>query len=96
MQPVWPLRPIAVTSSSINQRRFLGGIFAPFFRASDRPIAMACFLLFTVPPLPPFPDFSVPFFFRRIALSTPLLAAFPYFLVPELDRFGIDLLQIRR
>lgn len=52
-------------------------------------------LLFTVPPLPSCPDFGVPFFFRRIALSTLLLAAFPYFLVPELERLGIYLLQIR-
>lgn len=40
---------------------------------------MACFRLVTVPPLPPLPDFSVPCFLRRIALSTVLLAALPYF-----------------
>jgi hypothetical protein len=60
-----------------SQLAFLG-TFAPFFRASDNPIAMACFLLFTTPPLPPFPERSVPRFSRRIALSTDLLAAFPY------------------
>ena len=40
-------------------------------------MAMACFLLLTVPPLPPLPDFNVPRFLRRIALPTALLAAFP-------------------
>ena len=41
-------------------------------------MAIACFRLFTVPPLPPFPDFKVPRFLRRIALLTDLPAAFPY------------------
>jgi hypothetical protein len=41
-------------------------------------MAMACFLLLTVPLLPPLPDFNVPRFLRRIALPTVLLAAFPY------------------
>jgi hypothetical protein len=41
-------------------------------------MAMACFLLLTVPPLPPLPDFNVPRFLRRMALRTVLLAAFPY------------------
>ena len=59
------------------------GTFAPFFRASDRPIAIACFRLFTVPPFPPGPDFSVPRFLRRIALATFLLAARPYLRVPD-------------
>lgn len=52
-----------------------GGILAPFSLASDRPIAIACFLLFTVAPLP---DLNVPFFFRRMALSTDLPAVFEY------------------
>jgi hypothetical protein len=54
------------------------GTLAPFFRASDNPIAMACLRLFTFPPLPPGPDRRVPFFRRRMALSTRLLAASPY------------------
>src|ERR1700724_2346478 len=58
---------------------FFLGTFAPFFRASERPIAIACFRLFTVPPFPPGPDFSVPLFFRCIAFFTLLPAAFPYF-----------------
>ena len=41
--------------------------FCPFLRASERPIAMACSRLVTFPPLPPFPDFNVPFFLRCIA-----------------------------
>src|SRR5450432_4863474 len=57
------------------------GTLAPFLRASESPIAIACFRLFTVPPLPPLPDFSVPFFSRRTALSTLLPAAFPYFAI---------------
>src|SRR5262245_11579072 len=45
-------------------------------------MAIACLRLFTVPPLPPGPDLSVPRFLRRIALATVLLAALPYFLPP--------------
>jgi hypothetical protein len=58
------------------------GTLAPFFRASERPIAIACLRLLTRPPLPPGPLRSVPFFRRRIALSTRLLAARPYFRRP--------------
>ena len=39
---------------------------------------MACLRLFTLPPLPPFPERSVPRFLRRIALSTVFPAALPY------------------
>jgi len=53
---------------------------APFFLASDNPIAIACFRLFTFRPLP---DLSVPFLRRRIALSTRFDAAFPYLRLPE-------------
>ena len=67
------------------------GTFAPFFRASDNPIAIACLRLFTRPPLPPLPLFSVPFFLRRIALPTLLLAARPYFRPPDfLPAFFLD------
>jgi hypothetical protein len=51
---------------------------APFARASDRPIAIACLRLVTRPPFLPGPLRKVPFFRRRIALSTRLLAARPY------------------
>jgi hypothetical protein len=70
--------------------RFRGlGTLAPFFRASDSPIAMACLRLVTVPPLPPFPLLSVPFFRRRIALSTDLPAACPYRRLPDLALVAI-------
>jgi hypothetical protein len=62
---------------------FFFGTFAPFSRASESPMAIACFLLFTVPPRPPFPLFSVPFLRRRIALSTRFDALLPYFLPPD-------------
>jgi hypothetical protein len=61
----------------------LRGTFAPFSLASERPIAMACLRLFTVPPLPPLPLFSVPFFRRFIALRTLFCAAFPYLRPPD-------------
>jgi hypothetical protein len=64
----------------------LRGTLAPFSRASDKPIAIACFRLLTLRPLP---ERSVPFFFRRIADSTRLLAAFPYFLPPDDFRAAI-------
>jgi hypothetical protein len=63
----------------------LRGTFAPCFRASDSPIAIACFRLFTVLPL--LPDLSVPFFLRRIALSTRFAAALPYF--PRAEGFRV-------
>src|SRR6476469_398034 len=59
----------------------LRGTFAPFFLASERPIAIACLRLFTVLPLRP--DLRVPFLRRRIALSTRFDAALPYLLLPE-------------
>lgn len=65
----------------------LRGTFAPFSRASESPIAIACFLLVTFFPL--LPEVSVPFFFRRMADSTRLLAAFPYFLPPDDFRAAI-------
>jgi hypothetical protein len=52
------------------------GTFAPFFRASLNPIAMACFRLLT---LPPEPLLSVPLFRRRIADLTVFEADLPYF-----------------
>src|ERR1700720_3383153 len=48
-------------------------------------MAMACSRFFTVPPLPPLPDLSVPLFILRIALSTVLPAALPYFRPPDFD-----------
>jgi hypothetical protein len=71
-----------------RQAAFFFGTFAPFFRASESPIAIACLRLFTLPPFPPLPERKVPFFFRRIALATVLPAAFPYF--RELFLLGIN------
>jgi hypothetical protein len=51
------------------------GTFAPFFRASLSPIAIACFRLFTFLPEP---LFNVPFFLRRIADLTFFDADLPY------------------
>ncbi len=41
-------------------------------------MAIACFLLFTTPPFPPFPDRKVPRFLLRIALLTLFCEACPY------------------
>ena len=57
---------------------FFFGTLAPFFRASESPIAIACSRLFTFPPWPDFPRLRVPFFRRCIALFTDLLALLPY------------------
>ena len=58
---------------------FLGadflGTFAPSFLASDRPIAIACFLLVTFLPLP---DLSAPSCNSCMAFSTFSPAFFPY------------------
>jgi hypothetical protein len=69
----------------------LRGTLAPFFLASDRPMAIACFRLFTVRPL--LPDLSVPFFLLRIALSTRFEAALPYF--RRLEDFRAAILLLR-
>jgi hypothetical protein len=59
------------------------GTLAPFFLASDKPIAIACLRLVTFLPLP---DLRVPFLRRRIALPTRFDAAFPYFRLPAFFR----------
>jgi hypothetical protein len=56
----------------------LRGTFAPFFRASLSPIAIACLRLFT---LRPEPLFSVPFFLRCIVDFTFFEADLPYFAI---------------
>ena len=53
-----------------------GGTFPPSFRASLRPIAIACLRLVT---LRPDPLLSVPFFVRDTADFTRFDAVFPYF-----------------
>jgi hypothetical protein len=61
--------------------RFGAGTLAPFLRASDNPIAIACFRLDTF--LPDRPDRSVPFFFSCIALFTDFSAPFEYFAIAD-------------
>ena len=56
---------------------FFFGTFLPFWRASDRPIAIACLRLFTFFLLRPL--LSVPFLRLRIARSTSFDALFEYF-----------------
>jgi hypothetical protein len=65
---------IRIYSKKISYFLFFGTL-APFFRASDNPIAIACFLLFTRPPFPALPDRKVPFFLRCTALFTDFRAA---------------------
>jgi hypothetical protein len=55
---------------------FLDGTFPPERRASDKPIAMACFLLVTF--FPDRPLLSVPRFRSSIAFLTFSPAFFPY------------------
>jgi hypothetical protein len=67
----------AVLRDAVFRERLRGGTFAPFLRASDNPIAIACLRLFTVRPEPPL--LRVPRFRRRIADSTVFEALLPYF-----------------
>ena len=60
---------------------FAGGTFAPDLRASDSPIAIACFGFVTFFPLRP--DFSLPCFIAFISRSTEADAFGPYFFPPD-------------
>src|SRR4051794_12385334 len=60
-----------------------GGTLAPFFRASESPMAIACFRLLARG-CRPFPALSVPCFCLRVALATDRLAPLPY-LRPRVD-----------
>jgi hypothetical protein len=74
---------------------FFAGTFLPAFRASDKPIAIACFLLFTVLPLRPL--FSFPCFIARISVSTLFPAAGEYFRADfafPVDFFFVDFVAI--
>ena len=73
--------PLRFADARFVDERF-DGTFAPFSRASDSPIAIACSRLVTVPPCPALPRFNVPLFRRFIALSTDLPAARPYLRPP--------------
>lgn len=59
-----------------EEEDFFLGTFPPALRASDKPIAIACFLLVTF--LPDEPERRVPCFFSCIAFSTLSCAFFPY------------------
>ena len=75
------------------------GTLAPFFLASDKPIAIACLRLVTFPPCPLGPLRSVPCFLRRIADSTLLLAPLLYrrpLLLRDLLRAGIRYLTVSK
>ena len=91
--------PARVTNAGVAQdcyAAFFLGTFAPFLRASDRPMAIACFLLFTFPPFPARPERRVPCFFRRMALATlfPALLLYlrprDFFLAGILIPFRVD------
>ena len=57
----------------MSDQDFFRATFLPFLRASDRPMAIACFLLVTFLPLP---LLSVPRLRRRIADATSFDALF--------------------
>jgi hypothetical protein len=63
--PAGLLRPLSDLFASDlalarNQLAFRFGTFLPFLRAFDKPIAMACLRLLTLPPLPPGPLRALP------------------------------------
>jgi hypothetical protein len=60
---------------------FLAGTFFPSLRASESPMAMACFGFVTFLPLRP--DLSLPSFIARISVSTFLLAEGEYLRVDD-------------
>jgi len=70
---------------------FLPGTFAPPLRASDNPIAIACFLLVTF--LPERPLLSVPLLRSCIARSTFSDAFLPYLAISLLYRCSGEILQ---
>src|SRR5213075_2209178 len=61
---------------------FFFGTFPPSLRASDNPMAIACFLLVTF--LPDLPLFSVPSLRSCIAFLTFFCAFFPYLAIAHL------------
>ena len=58
---------------------FFVGTFLPFLRALDKPMAIACLRLLTLPPLPPLPLLAVPRLYRCISRLTSLPAPREYF-----------------
>jgi hypothetical protein len=64
--------------AGIHADLFLG-TFLPCLRAFDKPMAIACLRLLTLPALPPRPLRAVPRLYRRISDSTSPLAPREYF-----------------
>ena len=79
---------------SYDELFFRLGTLPPLRRASDRPIAIACFRLFTF--LPERPDLRVPCFRLCIARLTLLDALGPYFLRDDLAAMIKILLAAKR
>jgi hypothetical protein len=74
---------------------FLAGTLSPALRASDSPMAIACFLLVTFLQLRPL--FNFPCFIARISLSTLFPAAGEYLrvdFIPVVDFFFVALVAI--
>jgi len=71
-----PLFDAPLLEALFFEAPFFFGTFAPSFLASESPIAIACFLLFTF--FPDRPDLSFPCFFSCIARSTFFCAPFEY------------------
>jgi hypothetical protein len=84
----------------VQRRRYLDvrfgfdGTLAPLRRASERPIAIACFLSLTV--LPDRPDLSLPRFISCIDRLTLREAVLPYFRFEADFLRGIDSLRWTR
>jgi hypothetical protein len=84
----------SATSARAGPYFFLGTL-APFFRALERPMAMACFRLVTFLPLRPL--FSLPRFISCTSCFTSLPAAGLYFLLEdflELEDFLAPFLDV--
>ena len=71
------MRPASINSDRLDYLFGAGGTFFPSLRASDNPIAIACFRLVTFLPLRPL--FSLPCFMAFISRSTSWLADGLYF-----------------
>lgn len=63
-----------------SNQDFFFGTFLPFFLALERPMAIACFWLLTLPPRPPLPVFASLFLYRRISFLTERPVPREYFL----------------
>lgn len=80
-EPLWDLEPLLRDPLPRLEDDFLPGTFAPSRRASERPMATACFRLVTFLPLRPI--LSLPCFISCISSRTFFCAFGPYFLPPD-------------